>query len=128
MGGQIAVSELIQWSPAYSVGISNFDIHHRAFVYGINEFHSAMMSGRSKEILDYVLERLIKGAVEHFAAEEHVLEAHTYPGLEVHRYEHQKFLNTVRKFQQDFRAGLATPTLDVMYFCRDWLKNHIQGT
>jgi hemerythrin-like metal-binding protein len=128
MGGATEVPELIHWGPAFSVGISNFDGHHRAFVYGINEFHSAMVSGRSNEILDYVLDRLIQGAAEHFAAEEHVLEAHAYPGLEVHRYEHRKFLNAVRKFHQDFRAGKAVPTVDVMFFLRDWLKNHIQGT
>lgn len=80
------------------------------------------------EILDYVLDRLIAYAYEHFSAEEHVLAAHAYPGLEVHRYEHRKFLDTVRKFQQGFRAGRFSPNIDVMFFLRDWFKNHTQGT
>lgn len=128
MGGATNVPELIHWSQAYSVGVSTFDGQHRGLVNLINEFHSAMASGRSNEILEYVLERLINYAQEHFSAEEHVLEAHAYPGLEVHRYEHRKFLNAVRTFQQGFRAGKASPTVDVMFFLRDWFKNHTQGT
>jgi hemerythrin len=128
MDGTTSVLELIPWSQAYSVGVGNFDGQHRGLVSLINEFHSAMVSGQSSEILEYVLDRLIKYAREHFSAEEHVLEAHAYPGLEVHRYEHRKFLDSMRKFQQDCRAGKAVPTVDVMFFLRDWFKKHTTGT
>lgn len=128
MAGTPQITELIPWSQAYSVGISSFDWQHRGFVSLINEFHLAMASGRSKEILEYVLDRLVAYAREHFAAEEHVLEAHAYPGLEVQRYEHRKFLDAVRRFQQDFEAGKVLPTVDVMFFLRDWFRNHTQGT
>jgi hemerythrin len=128
MGGTTEITELIHWISAYSVGINNFDGQHRGIVSLINEFHAAMVGGRSKEILEYVLDRLISYAHEHFSAEEHVLAAHAYPGLEVQKYEHRKFLDSIRRFQQDFQTGRASPSVDVMFFLRDWLKNHIQGT
>jgi len=128
MGVATTISEILPWKPEYSVGVANFDGHHRELVRLINEFHEAMAGGQSREILEYVLARLIKYASDHFRAEESVMQAHAYPGLEVHRYEHRKFLDTVQNFQRDFHAGKTFPTIDVMFFLRDWFKNHTQGT
>ena len=122
------VPEILPWSQLYSVGVCNFDGHHRELARLINEFHEAMSNGRSQEILDYVLTRLIRYAHDHFKAEEDVLQAHAYPGLEVHKVEHREFLKTVRHFQQGFLAGKAMPNIDVMVFLRDWFSKHTQGT
>jgi hemerythrin-like metal-binding protein len=122
------VPEILPWKQAYSVGVANFDGHHRELVRLINEFHEAMAMARSREILDYVLDRLIKYAGYHFRAEESVMQAHAYPGLEVHKFEHRKFLHKVKSFHKDFLAGRSMPTIDVMVFLKDWLINHIQGT
>jgi hemerythrin-like metal-binding protein len=122
------VPEILPWKPAYSVGVANFDGQHLEFVRLINEFHEAMATGRSREILEYVLARLIKYAKDHFRAEESVMQAHAYPGLEVHKFEHREFLQTVTRFQKDFLAGRTMPTIDIMVFIRDWFSNHTQGT
>ncbi len=122
------VPEILPWKQAYSVGVANFDGHHRELVRLINEFHEAMATGRSREILEYLLARLIKYAKFHFRAEESVMQAHAYAGLEVHKFAHRKFLRQVRSFQKDYLAGKSMPTIDVMVFLKDWLVNHIQGT
>jgi hemerythrin-like metal-binding protein len=87
-----------------------------------------MATGRSREILEYLLARVIKYARYHFRAEDSVMQAHAYPGLEVHKAEHREFLHTVVSFQKDFLAGRSMPTIDVMVFLRDWFSNHTQGT
>jgi hemerythrin-like metal-binding protein len=122
------VPEILPWKQAYGVGVANFDGHHRELVRLINEFHEAMANGRSREILEYVLARLIKYAKDHFRAEEVVMQAHAYPGLEVHKAEHRKFLHTVVSFQKNFLAGRSMPNIDVMAFLRDWFSSHTQGT
>jgi hemerythrin len=70
------VPEILPWKQAYSVGVTNFDGHHWELVRLINEVHEAMATGRSREILDYALARLIKYAAYHFRAEESVMQAH----------------------------------------------------
>ncbi len=82
------VPEILPWKQTYSVGVGNFDGHHRELVRLINEFHEAMATGRSREILEYLLARLIKYAKFHFRAEESVMQAHAYAGLEVHKFAH----------------------------------------
>jgi len=57
-----------------------------------------------------------------------VLQAHAYPGLEVHKAEHRKFIHNVKSFQRDFLAGRTMPTIDIMVFLRNWFSNHTQGT
>ena len=128
MSGEKEIPELFHWNSTYSVGINTFDSQHRGLVGLINEFHMAMVSGRSKEIMEYVLERLVKYSQEHFATEEHVLAAHAYYGLEVQRYQHRKFVEAIERFQRDYREGKVVPTVDGMFFLKDWLKNHLIGT
>ena len=128
MGTATKVPEILPWKQAYSVGVANFDGQHRELVRLINEFHEAMALGRSREILMDVLARLIRYAQDHFRAEEAVMQAHAYPGLEVHKAEHRNFLQTVMGFQKSFLAGTAMPTIDLMVFLRDWFSNHTQGT
>lgn len=127
MAVETKVPEILPWKQTFSVGVCNFDGHHRELVRLINELHEAMALGRSREIIEYVLTRLIKYAVDHFRAEESVMQAHAYPGLEVHKAEHRKFLQTVRNFQKDYLAGKAMPPIDVMVFLRDWFSHHTQG-
>jgi len=122
------VPEILPWNQAYSVGVCNFDGHHRELVRLINEFHEAMVRGQSREVIEYVLARLIKYAVDHFRAEINVMQAHAYPGLEVHKAEHRTFLQAVVRFQKEFVAGRSMPTIDLMIFLRDWFSKHTQGT
>ena len=122
------VPEILPWKQAYCVGVANFDGHHRELVRLINEFHESMAMGRSREIHEYVLTRLIKYAADHFRAEESVMQANAYSGLEVHKAEHRKFMHTVKHFQKDFLAGRSVPTIDLMMFLRDWFSQHTQGT
>jgi hemerythrin len=124
----VQVQEILPWKEEFSVGVATFDGQHRELVRLINELHEDMALGRSAEILDYVLARLIKYAREHFRAEESVLHAHAYPRLQVHKAEHMKFIHSVVSFQKDFLAGRSKPTIELMIFLRDWFSNHTQGT
>jgi len=60
MGLASKVPEILPWEQAYSVGVANFDGHHRELERLINEFHEAMATGCSREILEYLIARLIK--------------------------------------------------------------------
>jgi len=65
--------------------------------------------------------------VEHFHAEEKLMEQAGYDKLDEHKRIHEKLVNEVLDFQRQFKSGNATVSLDLMNFLSDWLINHIKG-
>lgn len=116
----------IEWSPALSVGVTQIDDQHRRLVGMLNDLHDAMKARRGREALGAVLDGLIAYTVEHFTAEEALMQASRFTQLPTHRIEHDKLKRQVGDLQRRHRAGEVTITLDTMNFLRDWLSAHIQ--
>ena len=57
---------LINWSDNYSVKVAKFDNQHKNLVNMINEMHEAMRSGRGKDALKPILQKLVNYTVQHF--------------------------------------------------------------
>jgi len=91
----------------------------------INEMHAAMSSGKGKDMLGAILEKLVKYTHEHFAREEIIWKEGHYVDLERHKQQHAELLHTVADFKTKYDKGAAVITLEVMQFLRDWLTNHI---
>jgi hemerythrin len=119
------MSALFQWDDSYSVKVAALDDQHKKLFALVEELHQAMLSRRGKDVTGAILSRLSKYTIYHFSAEEKLLEKHNYPGLETHRAEHDDLRFRVTMFQQEFDAGIATVTLELMAFLQQWLKNHI---
>ncbi len=119
---------LMQWDGTYSVKVSQFDTQHKKLVGMLNDLHSAMKEGKSKEIMGKTLDDLIAYTVTHFADEERLMKQHGYPEYDAHKAEHDKLTQQALKLQSEFKAGKAGVNMEVLNFLRDWLKNHIMGT
>ncbi len=115
-----------QWTAAYSVKVDAMDAQHKKLFEIIRELYTAMRSGNGKDIVGNVLSRLHQYTVQHFAAEEKLLEKHAFPNLSQHRAEHRDFVNKILAFKKEFDAGATAVTLDLMTFLQKWLTNHIQ--
>jgi hemerythrin-like metal-binding protein len=115
-----------QWTAAYSVKVDALDAQHQKLFEIIRELYSAMRSGHGKDIVGNVLRRLTEYTVEHFAAEEKLMEKYAYPQLAQHRVEHRELVNKVLAFKKEFDAGSSAMTPDLMTFLQKWLTNHIQ--
>jgi len=116
-----------QWNASYSVKVEAMDAQHKRLFEIIRELYTAMRSGHGKDVVGEVLHRLIEYTVQHFAAEERLMEKNGYQLLAEHRIEHKALTDKVVAFKKDFEAGSATVTLDVMTFLQDWLTHHIQS-
>jgi len=119
---------LILWSDKYSVRINSIDTQHKKLIEIINKLHDSMSKGTSKDILNPILQELIKYTIEHFAFEEALLKSHNYISLPTHKMEHDRFTKKVQGFQTDFEAGRASISIDIITFLKDWLLNHILKT
>ena len=76
----------------------------------------------------YLLAELTNYTIYHFRTEEGYMEKYSYPALQSHRLEHQRFVQKVGEFKSSYDAGTIGLSNEVMHFLADWLKDHILGT
>lgn len=118
---------LMEWNPALSVNVKQFDDQHKKLVNMVNNLHDAMKIGKGNEVLGKILDGLISYTASHFADEERLMGTHAYPAISSHKAEHEKLVKQVLELQQKFKAGQPILTNTVMQFLKDWLVKHIQG-
>src|SRR5579864_6490115 len=116
---------LFTWKDAYSVGHPAIDGQHKRLFQFADKLHSAMESGKGRDVLNQTLEDLVLYTKQHFAAEEKLMQQHQYPEYPQHKAEHDALTQKVGKFQQDFAAGKVVLTIELLQFLKDWLSHHI---
>jgi hemerythrin len=119
--------ELIVWKDEYSVGVAEFDEQHQGLIALINRLtEEGQRAGTIEGVLD-ALDRYVK---EHFRAEEALMHAHQYEGLEEHRTQHKVFEEWLSAVKQTYRftadGDVFAETVNA--FLRNWLINHILRT
>lgn len=108
------------------LGHDAIDRQHEALFDIVNRLHDAMRSGKTREEQGNILAFLGTYTIEHFAAEEALMEASAYPGLAAHRAEHEDLLRQFEELQEKYEAGSMTLSIMAMHFLKDWLTHHIQ--
>jgi hemerythrin len=114
-----------RWTERYSVNIAALDNQHQRLFATINELNQALAAGEGGAAAAAVLQQLVEYAQTHFAFEEALLAKYQFPELGTHRGEHDKFNQSVAKFQEDYRAGKPGVPVSLMLFLQTWLKGHI---
>jgi hemerythrin len=123
-----AATPAFRWTEKYSVNIAAIDKQHQGFFATINELNEALATGQGASVINPVLQRLVKHARTHFAAEEALMAEYEFPGLSTHRIAHEKFVQTVVKLLEDHRAGKTGVPVSLLLYLQTWLKEHILST
>lgn len=118
----------IEWSDQLSINNFSVDTEHKNLVNIINNLHEAMGKGEGHKVVGRILEKLVLYTKTHFKNEEKLMEKSGYPGLAVHRTEHQKFVEEIQTLQENFKKGSITITINLLNYLKDWLVDHIQGS
>ncbi len=121
------VEEVVKWDDSYSVNVNQLDNQHKRWLQYINELHTAMSQGKSKIIMQNILEKMMEYTRVHLSTEEDLLKRNNYPEYTEHKAIHDKFTGWVtdvyKKYKTDPHASLS---LEVMSKIKDWLLNHIK--
>lgn len=115
----------MEWSPALQVGHSEIDRQHQKLIDIANRLNAAMQAGQGRTVSGEILQELVDYTVSHFGFEEGLMHTHAYSDQAAHLEEHRKLIQSVTEFKQQFDAGQASISIDLMGFIRDWLVNHI---
>jgi len=118
---------LIVWHDGLSVQMKEFDIQHRELVRLINDLHDAMAQRKGSELLGKVLGSLVDYTKKHFAAEEKLMQQHSYPGYLSHKMEHDTLTRKALEIKTKFDSGKMVMSVELMNFLKDWLTKHIMG-
>ncbi|MDR1400560.1 MAG: bacteriohemerythrin [Treponema sp.] len=123
----MAGEEYVVWSKNYETGIPLIDTQHKKLLALTNQLYDACLAGRdtatefflgaAHEFFDYV--------VEHFSAEEELMEQSAYSHLAEHKAKHDEFTNKLLSEIQDMKAGEPMVPLIFLHYLRDWILNHI---
>lgn len=116
------------WKKEYSVYVEAIDDQHKQLVEILNELIDGMMNGKTKDILEPILNKLIEYTVQHFKDEEEYFDKIDYPQKDEHIEEHRKLIADVEKFKDEYTAGKIGITIELMRYLKEWLINHISGT
>ncbi|MBF0458179.1 MAG: hemerythrin family protein [Nitrospirae bacterium] len=119
---------LITWNDSLSVYIKEFDDHHKKIVKLLNALYNAVLIKKGGSVIEPVIGELIDYTRYHFAAEEKVMQRHSFPWFHGHKLEHDELTAQVLEFQKKFKEGKAMVDLSLLNFLKDWLTKHIMGT
>ncbi|MGE0080876.1 MAG: bacteriohemerythrin [Thiohalomonadaceae bacterium] len=116
---------MITWSDEFSVDIQEIDEQHKKLVGLINALYVALASKDQVTKVETVLDELVDYTRTHFAVEECLLRLFEYEGYEEHKAIHDKIVERVLRFQAQFKAGEQKVGMELLYFLKDWLMDHI---
>ena len=122
------IPDLMPWSAKFQTRLEEVDIQHRELVRLVNLLHKAMRLQKGSAEVGAVLNELAQYTVSHFKHEEELFKKYDYPDYDAHKKIHEELVGRVTDFQEAFKAGKATVSMDLMDFLKNWLNDHILKT
>jgi len=116
-----------------NLGIGELDDQHQAFFMHTVGLRRALIEGvGGRDKLMKTLRYLDTFIEEHFSAEERYMRLHNYPGILIHRAEHEAFAKAIAEFKKkaldlDARGEvLSFLAIEVEHRLEKWLTDHIR--
>ncbi|MGE5476964.1 MAG: bacteriohemerythrin [Bacteroidales bacterium] len=121
----------IEWSDEFKLGLPAIDAEHKELLEVCNQFLDAVQAEAPLEQLAAILGNMILRTRAHFIAEERMLDRHGYPGLVVHKAEHDRLLLQAEALLARYADTLQQEelrhiTTDTANFLQTWLLDHIR--
>lgn len=118
---------LFDWSEEYSLHRPEIDRQHERWFALARKLHVATVTGQGKEVLSNALSDFISYTAGHFASEERLMLAQSYPDFGAHKIQHEAIADKLIELQRQFEAGRANLTLETLQLLKTWLSEHICG-
>jgi len=112
-----------KWDESLATGIPECDIQHKKLINMFNAIYDAIRLNVDKKALKEAFESLINYFEKHFALEEELMEKYAYPEAHIHKEEHKKFKEEIKKFLQNPQEEINF--LEILKFLKNWWLNHI---
>jgi hemerythrin len=119
---------VVEWHPSLASGNAEIDAQHQEIFRRLSDLVEALERGRRDEIAR-LFSFLGEYVVDHFGAEERAMRASEYPGANVHRAAHERFVREYGDLRRLYEATGPSFAIAVKAatWVQGWLKSHIFG-
>jgi len=118
---------IFRFGPQWSVLVDDMDDEHAKIFNYCNEIHLKVKNGAKPEAALPILIDLAEYTTYHFAEEERMMKAHSYPEFNSQKRAHTALLANVADTIQDIEDKKPVNMIAVIVFLTEWLKGHILG-
>ena len=119
--------QVLVWEERFSVGIRQFDQHHKILFEMINSLIFAQEDNSDPDVIKNTMEQLRSYTLFHFVAEEAMLKHFGFEGLDEHIAEHGELLQQVIVYQDRVAANDGVTLDEILDFLAGWLLDHTLG-
>jgi len=121
--------EVVEWSPALSVGIKLIDDQHKELLRMVNDMFNHITGDEEAEQAYFkkIIERAVNYVKVHFTTEEKIMIHTQFPGYAEHKKAHDSFVLTVVEKVREFETGKNKKFtfLEFTQFLKEWVLTHI---
>lgn len=114
------------WADDLVIDNGPIDVDHRQLVDLVNQLHTATTEGRGIDVVDGILNDLIRYTKDHLQREEALMASLQFPQLAQHKVHHDRFTERIEGLKQKYDAGSITVAAQLSTVLRDWLSLHIR--
>ncbi|WP_378953474.1 bacteriohemerythrin [Pelosinus sp. sgz500959] len=117
------------WDEKFSVGIRDFDEHHKELIDLLNEVYKKVFQcediDEERILTQKTLSNLLEYTKYHFTAEEALMKELDYPEYEEHKGKHDYYINEIDNIVQDHKKGGVALSFTVFMMLKEWIMVHI---
>ena len=119
----------ITWDVSLQTDVAEVDDQHRELFRQVDQLHEAILQGRGRDEIARIIDFLQKYVVDHFAAEERIMDELACPAAAANKRAHAEFLTTFTAFRRQFdeQGAKTTLVLEMYEKLTRWLVAHIAG-
>lgn len=119
----------IEWTKDLAVGVAEIDKQHQEIYRKINTLLEACNAGKGKTVVGEVIDFLGNYVVEHFGAEEKLMQQYNYPAYPQHKEMHEGFIKSFGELKQNFDKSGETVNVVIQTnrIVVRWLNDHIRN-
>ncbi len=121
-------SELLQWEPAYALGIPSVDLEHREMIGLINDCYERLAINAGAEpdagLIEQFLGEIHSGIAAHFALEEQLMRKSAYAEYAAHKEDHEELLDEIRALMDLLVDDAESGVKILRQRLGDWFGRH----
>lgn len=118
---------MILWNEKMSVGIRQFDEHHKKIIELIHDLSAGAEKGITRDEMYTIISELTSYVHYHFTAEERMMTVYHYPDAMNHINEHRFFAGRIENFSHEYASGRENLDREILEFLKDWFVKHIMN-
>lgn len=117
----------LEWTSMMAVGVDAIDTQHRQLFEQINRLLEACNQGKGKESIDQIVNFLEKYVVNHFQAEQKLMQETHYPDYLKHKGLHEQFIESFGRLKEQIAKEGNTINIVILTnrMVVGWLNDHI---